>query len=242
MTILYWLIIFFVSLTIPSVIRFFLISITLRKRNIEGNFNSINKTAIELAFSKKNKYQILCEINLDEDRGPLDGGYNAILYTITIGEQVAAGKRITDISELYHELGHAHYYMGMDPSEVGKFAAERTKDNMKVPMRSAISIFLFIIMVCALLMRGYGYLVAAICGITGIVLFSMVLKRQFATIDSEKHASNMALQWMAEDGFSTSEMEQAHKYLNSMLATYKISILHNVTKNIFFVLCAMFGK
>lgn len=242
MPILVWMAIFFISLTIPYFVRSIVVGLALRQRNFESDSNSLDKTAIELAFAKKIKHNIFCEIHLDEDLGPLDGSYNPILFKVEVGEMIAAGKRLVDIAEVYHELGHAHYYTGMDPSIIGKFTAEKVKEQMKIPVRSAIAIFLFIVMTIAIALKGYGYLVAAICGVIGILLFAKVLSRQFRTVEAERYASDKALEWMGEDGFSTFEIVQADKYLNSMLTTYKISIIQNITRSIFFVLTAMFGS
>lgn len=215
----------------PNAIR----SIYIRKMSdeyyAEDNANSLNETAGNLIA----KYIYLHKMNtsIDVQRSLLDGDsyYDVQRDEINIGEEIDRSMNIYAVTECYHELGHARQMQKFNnPRRKLQYIESLKKKRTSMPYLSLIGMICLVFGLIGIMVMENTPELFLISTPLGAIFIGWMVHLQIEQVKDEAEASNFAIQMMAEDGFTSLEIEKAQKRLDKCLKTYKMELVINSLK------------
>lgn len=217
--------VFFLS---PTIIKIFL-SVRINHRYKYGDeHNSKNLDAGTLLAKKTFLSGSGVMINVNNDLKNGESWYSPIDNVIHIGKLIDKSKCMAAIAECYHELGHADHRNEMNFKQVYYHCHSLQQRRKFIPILSLIG---WSGCAASLLFWESGILAKFMLAIF-IATIALVFYFQYQEVILERDASNRAIQHLVDDGFTSSEIQEAQQFLNDALRTYKVELYSNAVKYI----------
>lgn len=195
----------------------------------EENQNSKNESAGNLIA--KRIFLANMDTQICVDKKLLDGEsyYHPISDEIHIGKDVDLAKNMSAVAECYHELGHA-----IEISSHGKHRRARLEYANSCSFRRKLIPVSTMVGSIGLVIMGIIYITENTISIpfifAAIIGFTVTFLLQNKEIQSEKAASDLAINMLIEDGFTNEEVAIAENRLEMCLKTYKMELVINAMR------------
>lgn len=197
----------------------------------EDNTNSLNETAGNLIARYIYLHKMDTKICVQDSLLDGDSYYHIQNDEINIGKEIDKAMNIYAVTECYHELGHARQMQKFkNPRRKLQYINSFQQKRASMPYLSLVGMVCFVFGLMALMLNKETSNLFIFFILIGVSLIGCVLKLQMEQVKDEAEASNLAIQMMTEDGFTSVEIDKAQKRLDKCLKTYKAELVINSLK------------